>query len=324
MKKEPLVSLENIKKYFPVEGQLLRRNKKVIKAVDGINLKIYPGETVGLVGESGCGKSTTGRILSGLSTPTKGTVYFKDKEISEYKNKKEVGERIQMIFQDPYSSLNPRMSIRNIIAEPLILHKKGNKQEQDKRVDELLERVGLSSSHRDRYPVEFSGGQRQRIGIARALALSPQLIVCDEPVSALDVSVQAQILNLLKEIQKDTGVSYLFIAHGIQAVKHISHRIAVMYLGKIIEVSEKEALFNQPYHPYTQSLLSAVPQVNPDKTKGKRIILKGELPSPENPPTGCSFHTRCPVALDICKIDEPSLVSISKETSVSCLLHGPR
>lgn len=317
---QPLLSLRGIKKHFPVGSGLFGKKNQSVKAVDGVSLDIYPGETVGLVGESGCGKSTIGRMVVGLTDPTDGDIYFEGKKLSDYKNKKELGKNLQMIFQDSYSSLDPRMTVADIIAEPLVLHKVGTKTERRKRVDELLERVGLASLHGNRYPIEFSGGQRQRIGIARALALHPKLIVCDEPVSALDVSIQAQILNLLKEIQKDMGLSYLFIAHGIQAVKHISDRIAVMYLGKISELAEKEDLFENPHHPYTKALLSAVPLPNPKLRDRERIILKGDLPSPANPPTGCRFHTRCPVAMEKCKSFDPKLIRTSQDRLTACLL----
>ncbi|MCM3767762.1 ABC transporter ATP-binding protein [Neobacillus niacini] len=320
MKQQPLVSLKDIKKYYPVGSGLFGKKDHFVKAVDGVSLDIYPGETVGLVGESGCGKSTTGRMVVGLTDPTGGEIYFEGKKLSEYRAKKSLGKNLQMIFQDPYSSLNPRMTVADIIAEPLVLHKEGTAKERRKRVDELLERVGLHSYHGSRYPIEFSGGQRQRIGIARALALQPKLIVCDEPVSALDVSIQAQILNLLKEIQKDMGLSYLFIAHGIQAVKHISDKIAVMYLGKIIEFSNKEELFENPRHPYTKALLSAVPHPNPKMRDRERIILQGDLPSPANPPAGCSFHTRCPVAMEQCRSIDPKLLPTSEQSLTACLL----
>ncbi|MFS0576406.1 oligopeptide/dipeptide ABC transporter ATP-binding protein [Sporosarcina sp. 179-K 3D1 HS] len=316
---QPLVTLRGIKKHFPVGSGLFGKKSSFVKAVDGVSLDIYPGETVGLVGESGCGKSTTGRMVVGLTEPTEGEIYFEGRKLSDYKKKKEIGKNLQMIFQDPYSSLNPRMTASDIIEEPLVLHKMGTKSERRKRVDELLERVGLSSDHGNRYPIEFSGGQRQRLGIARALALQPKLIVCDEPVSALDVSIQAQILNLLKEIQKDMGLSYLFIAHGIQAVKHISDKIAVMYLGKIIEFSEKEEMFITPKHPYTKALLSAVPHPDPKQRDRERIILKGDLPSPSNPPEGCSFHTRCPVAIEQCKKVIPTLLQTSEHSFTACI-----
>jgi len=319
---QPLVSLKEVKKYFPVGSGLFGKKNQTVKAVDGVSLDIYPGETVGLVGESGCGKSTTGRMVVGLTDPTSGEIHFEGRKLSNHKNKKALGKNLQMIFQDPYSSLNPRMTVADIIAEPLILHKVGTKKERKKRVDELLERVGLASYHGSRYPIEFSGGQRQRLGIARALALDPKLIVCDEPVSALDVSIQAQILNLLKEIQKDMGLSYLFIAHGIQAVKHISDKIAVMYLGRIIEFNETEELFENPRHPYTQALLSAVPQPDPKMRERERIILKGDLPSPANPPKGCHFHTRCPVAMTQCSEVSPVLIATSEQGLTACLMEN--
>lgn len=318
--RQPIVSLKNVRKYFPVGNGLFGQKDKWIKAVDGVSLDILPGETIGLVGESGCGKSTTGRMVVGLSKPTDGEIIFQGKKINNY-NRRELGKNLQMVFQDPYSSLNPRMTVADIIAEPLVLHKVGSKKERLKRVDSLLERVGLASYHGKRYPIEFSGGQRQRIGIARALALEPKLIVCDEPISALDVSIQAQILNLLKEIQEDMGLSYLFIAHGIQAVKHISDKIAVMYLGRIIEFSETEDLFKNTRHPYTKALLSAVPQPNPKAREREKIILKGDLPSPANPPLGCHFHTRCPEATEKCKQIDPKLVQTSKQSLTACILY---
>lgn len=319
MMNEPLLEISGLKKYYPKKDGLFQGKKSWIKAVDGMDLTIGKGETLGLVGESGCGKSTTGRMIVGLEDPTEGTVSFKGNDLSRV-DKRELGKQMQMIFQDPFSSLNPRMKVSDVIAEPLRLHKDGSRAEQQRRVDELLERVGLRSEHGRRYPSEFSGGQRQRIGIARAIALSPSLIVCDEPVSALDVSIQAQVLNLLKDLQKELGVSYLFIAHGIQAVKYISDRIAVMYLGKVVEVASKDELFRNPKHPYTESLLSAVPRPDPKLRGRDRIILKGDLPSPENPPSGCRFHTRCPKVMDVCKQVEPSLQVTRDGTYAACHL----
>lgn len=320
---EPLVSIQNLKKHYSIGKTLFGNTTKWLKAVDGISLEVGKGETVGLVGESGCGKSTLGRMVVGLLEPTDGEVYFEGRPLLEKgRNKRDLGRKIQMVFQDPYASLNPRMTVANIIAEPLHLHHMGTHSERRKRVDELLERVGLSAAHGSRYPEEFSGGQRQRIGIARALALNPQLIVCDEPVSALDVSIQAQILNLLKDIQEENGLSYIFIAHGLQAVKHISNRIVVMYLGKVMEISETDMLFERPLHPYTQALISAVPEPDPTIRDRERIILKGDLPSPANPPVGCRFHTRCPIATERCKQEEPPLEEVTPGRWAACFYHS--
>jgi len=320
---EPLVSIQNLKKHYSIGKTLFGNTTKWLKAVDGISLEVGKGETVGLVGESGCGKSTLGRMVVGLLEPTDGEVYFEGRPLLEKgRNKRDLGRKIQMVFQDPYASLNPRMNVANIIAEPLHLHHMGTHSERRKRVDELLERVGLSAAHGSRYPEEFSGGQRQRIGIARALALNPQLIVCDEPVSALDVSIQAQILNLLKDIQEENGLSYIFIAHGLQAVKHISNRIVVMYLGKVMEISETDMLFERPLHPYTQALISAVPEPDPTIRDRERIILKGDLPSPANPPVGCRFHTRCPIATERCKQEEPPLEEVTHGRWAACFYHS--
>jgi len=320
---EPLVSIQNLKKHYPIGKSLFGSTTKWLKAVDGISLEVGKGETLGLVGESGCGKSTLGRMVVGLLEPTEGEVYFEGRPLLEKgRNKRDLGQKIQMVFQDPYASLNPRMSVANIIGEPLHLHRVGTQSERRKRVDELLERVGLTSAHGTRYPEEFSGGQRQRIGIARALALNPKLIVCDEPVSALDVSIQAQILNLLKDIQEESGLSYIFIAHGLQAVKHISDRIVVMYLGKVMEISETDQLFERPLHPYTQALISAVPEPDPTIRDRERIILEGDLPSPANPPVGCRFHTRCPIATERCKQEDPPLEEVSKGRWAACFYHS--
>jgi oligopeptide/dipeptide ABC transporter ATP-binding protein len=320
---EALVSIQNLKKHYPIGKNLFGNTTKWLKAVDGISLEVGKGETLGLVGESGCGKSTLGRMVVGLLEPTEGEVYFEGRPLLEKgRNKRDLGQKIQMVFQDPYASLNPRMSVANIIGEPLHLHRVGTQSERRKRVDELLERVGLTPAHGTRYPEEFSGGQRQRIGIARALALNPSLIVCDEPVSALDVSIQAQILNLLKDIQEESGLSYIFIAHGLQAVKHISDRIVVMYLGKVMEISETDQLFERPLHPYTKALISAVPEPDPTIRDRERIILEGDLPSPANPPVGCRFHTRCPIATERCKQDDPPLEEVSPGRWAACFYHS--
>lgn len=316
----PLVEVKNIKKYFPVKKGILGRKKSFVKAVDDVSFKINKGETLGLVGESGCGKSTTGRLLMSLLEPTEGQIYFEGDQITGLNDNqiRSVRKDFQMIFQDPYASLNPRMKIRDIINEPLIVHG-FDKDGRMKRVTELLEVVGLNAYHADRYPHQFSGGQRQRIGIARALAVNPKLIIADEPVSALDVSIQSQILNLLKDLQKSFNLTYLFIAHDLSVVEHISDRVGVMYLGKIVEITDKKTLFKDPQHPYTKSLLSAVPIPDP-KLKRERIILKGDIPSPANPPSGCTFHTRCPLAIDVCKQQIPKLRQTTDGHYVSCHL----
>ncbi|BCJ85521.1 ABC transporter ATP-binding protein [Effusibacillus dendaii] len=318
---EPLLSVQNIKRHFSAGGGMFRKTRRAVKAVDGVSFAIGQGETLGLVGESGCGKSTTGRMIVGLLAPTDGEIFFQGQSIAEKTIRRNAGKNLQMVFQDPYASLNPRMVIRQIVAEPLLLQNWGSRAERDKRVDELLERVGLASYHASRYPDEFSGGQRQRIGIARALALSPKLIVCDEPISALDVSIQAQILNLLTDIQQDLGISYLFISHGLQAVKYVSHKIAVMYLGKIVEQAEGDSLFSNPLHPYTKALLSAVPEPDPSRRERERIVLSGDLPSPSNPPKGCRFHTRCPTAMERCKTEEPTPLTVAEDRQIACFLY---
>ena len=306
---EYLLETKNLKMHFPIKAGVLRRTVGHVKAVDGVDLQIRRGETLGLVGESGCGKSTLARLVLRLLEPTEGEVVFEGENILGYDRKRmlRVRRNMQIVFQDPYASLNPRMTVGNIIAEPLKTHKvEGDRK---KRVQELLEVVGLSPEHYNRYPHEFSGGQRQRIGVARAVALNPKLIICDEPVSALDVSIQAQVINLLQDLQKEFDLTYVFIAHDLSVVKHISDRVAVMYLGKIVEISDRKGLYGEPRHPYTASLLSAIPIPDPEKERQRRrIVLAGDVPSPANPPQGCSFHTRCPRAQTYCVEHEPGLI----------------
>ena len=324
----PLLEVRNLKMHFPVKEGVFMRTGKYNKAVDGVDLSIQPGETLGLVGESGCGKSTLGRCIARLYQPTAGEIVFEGKDISQLSRKDLMPYRrnIQMIFQDPMESLNSRHTISEILEEPFVIHKMGDKAWRRKRVAELLDLVGLPARSVTRYPFEFSGGQRQRIGIARAIALNPQLIICDEPVSALDVSIQSQILNLLIDLQQELNLSYLFIAHDLAVVKHISDRIAIMYLGKIVELGEGESLYQSPQHPYTSSLISAIPVPDPHH-KAQRQILVGDVPSPINPPSGCGFHTRCPKVMDVCKTETPQLLPITDTASpaygrpVSCHLY---
>jgi oligopeptide/dipeptide ABC transporter ATP-binding protein len=319
-----LVEIRDLKKHFLVSKGFFRQNTRVLKAVDGVSFNISQGETLGLVGESGCGKSTLGRTILKLYDPTEGTIGYDGADLTSLSQAqmRPLRRKMQIIFQDPYASLNPRMTVENILGEPLTIHGlyKG-KSERKERIEQLLDLVGLRTDMAGRYPHEFSGGQRQRIGIARALAVDPKFIVCDEPVSALDVSIQAQIINLMQDLQEQLGLTYLFIAHDLMVVKHISTRVAVMYLGNIVELSSASELYEAPKHPYTKALLSAVPLPDPGRKKS-RIVLKGEIPSPMNPPPGCKFNPRCPVAMDICRVEVPPLVSIGPSRSVACHLYS--
>lgn len=317
MTNQTLVEVTNLTKHFPAS------NKQLVRAVDGVSFAIQRGETFGLVGESGCGKTTVGRCLLRLIEPTGGEIRFDGRNLTEL-NRTELRalrRRMQIIFQDPYSSLNPRMKVGQIIAEPLAVHGVATKTEQREKVAELLSVVGLDPDYADRYPHQFSGGQRQRIGIARALALNPDFIVADEPVSALDVSVQAQVVNLLQDLQAQFGLTYLFISHGLAVVKHISSRVGVMYLGKLVELASADEIYSTPLHPYTQALLAAIPLTDPDAKKREVQRLGGDVPTPLNPPSGCRFHTRCPHATDRCKIEEPRFTEISPGHWAACHLH---
>ncbi|MBO8171452.1 MAG: dipeptide ABC transporter ATP-binding protein [Bacillaceae bacterium] len=320
---QELLKVNHLKKYYPVRGGVISTTQAYVKAVDDVSFSVRKGETLGLVGESGCGKSTTGRSILRLVEPTEGEVLFDGVDVTRLskENLRKLRRDMQMIFQDPYASLNPRHTVEKILSEPLKVHGVSSRKERQERVEKMLEVVGLNRSHAKRYPHEFSGGQRQRIGIARALMLNPKLIVADEPVSALDVSIQSQVLNLLQDLQEQFQLTYLFIAHDLSVVRHISDRIGVMYLGRIIELADRDELFENPMHPYTQALLSAVPVADPD-FKREQIILQGDVPSPANPPGGCAFHTRCPHVMDICKEARPDFKDEGNEHFVSCHLYN--
>ena len=321
---EKLLEVKGLKKYFPItQGIILQHKVADVKAVDGLDFFVRKGETLGLVGESGCGKSTTGRSILQLYRPTAGQVLFQGKDLVALKGEelRKMRRNMQMIFQDPYASLNPRMTVGDIIGEPLEVHNIAKGKEKKERVQELLQIVGLNPYFVNRYPHEFSGGQRQRIGVARSLAVQPDFIVCDEPISALDVSIQAQIINLLEELQTKFNLTYLFIAHDLSVVRHISDRVAVMYLGKIVELTDRDSLYKTPLHPYTKALMSAVPIPDPlIEEKRERIILVGDVPSPVKPPSGCRFHTRCPIAIDKCKVEDPAFRDVGNEHFVACHL----
>ena len=319
---QKLLEIKNLKKYFPVKEGVFRRTVAHVKAVDDISFHIKKGETLGLVGESGCGKSTTGRTILRLLEATEGEIWFEGKNLIELGKRelREMRKEMQIIFQDPYASLNPRMTVADIVGEPMDIHNlASNKKERNEKVADILDTVGLGPEYMKRYPHEFSGGQRQRIGVARALAVDPTLIIADEPVSALDVSIQAQVINLMQDLQNEFDLTYLFIAHDLSVVKHISDRVAVMYLGKIVELADKKALFDDPKHPYSQSLLSAIPIADPTYEK-ERIILEGDVPSPVNPPSGCRFHPRCPYAMDVCSEVEPEFKDYGDGHFAACHL----
>lgn len=318
---QELLNVSGLKKYYPANSGVLGRTTSFVKAVDDVSFQIRRGETFGLVGESGCGKSTTGRSLLRLIEPSGGKVMFDGKDMTSFSEKqlRESRREMQMVFQDPFSSLDPRHNVKRILEEPLKVHGLGNAKERRERVERLMEIVGLPAAHLQRYPHQFSGGQRQRIGIARALAVQPKLIVADEPVSALDVSIQSQVINLMQDLQEQFGLTYLFIAHDLSVVKHICDRVAVMYLGRIVELADKQELYHNPQHPYTKALLSSVPAPDP-KAKRQRIILQGEVPSPDKAPEGCAFHTRCPYVMEVCRRERPGLADTGSGHKTACFL----
>ncbi|WP_374723415.1 ABC transporter ATP-binding protein [Calidifontibacillus erzurumensis] len=318
-----LLQVENLKKYFPIRAGVFQKQVGEVKAVDGLSFFVKKGETLGIVGESGCGKSTTGRLIMRLIEPSDGKIIFDNQDITKLSmnEMRKLRRELQMVFQDPYASLNPRQTVEEILEEPLIVHKIGEAHERKKMVQEMLQVVGLSSYHAKRYPHQFSGGQRQRIGIARALMTRPKLIIADEPVSALDVSIQSQVLNLLEDLQKEFNLTYIFIAHDLGVVRHISDRVAVMYLGRMVELTCSENLYSKPLHPYTKALLAAVPIPDPDFVKTD-TLLTGDIPSPSNPPKGCAFHTRCSECMDICKTERPEFKEVEQGHYVACHLYN--
>ena len=318
----PLLEVEALKMHFPVRSGLLRKVTGHVRAVDGVSLAVHEGETLGVVGESGCGKSTTGRLMTRLLTPTEGTIRLRGKDVTRLEGAelRRMRREVQIVFQDPYSSLDPRQSAGDIVIEPMTVHGIGRPRERRAKAEDLFQRVGLRVSDMAKFPREFSGGQRQRIGIARALALDPKVIVCDEPVSALDVSIQAQVVNLLTRLQRELGIAYVFIAHDLGVVHHISDRIAVMYLGRVVEIADRQRLFKAPRHPYTQALLSAVPMADPAARGRKRVLLEGDVPSPVKPPSGCRFHTRCPFVFDRCRTEDPAFRDMGAGQKVACHL----